>query len=215
MNNNTHLTQKIFFQAITRKKLNELFHRADSERMSDNISILAKDIAQILNNQLRVKSVVNRKDNHCDIIITYYNHNYNHNNEIGHLTIHCKVDNTTLHKQQRMQGRIHFKNKFNNSCYTLKCKSRPLQNANTSVTISHETGKFIRPKLKQCLDATLLILNHYLDFNSELSLDIPMTKYRYEDHPCFVEEKMKAFEVNPKTRFRKTIRASMQARKNN
>ncbi len=30
MNNNVHKTQRYFFEAITVKKLNELFHRADT-----------------------------------------------------------------------------------------------------------------------------------------------------------------------------------------
>jgi hypothetical protein len=205
--NNTHKTQRHFFEAITKKKLNELFHRADSTRSPNNVSILAKHIGQYLESPLKVESVVNENKAYCDIIITYYKSE----KEIGHFTIHCKVDDKTLRNSSRKQGRIHLKN--NNTCYTVKCKSKPLPNANTSVEISYETGQFIHPILKKCLDYTLNVLNQYMDFNSNLSLDIPMTKYKYKEHSCMCCETVKQFNSNPKTRFRKTVRASLQSRK--
>jgi hypothetical protein len=199
-----HKTQKLFFNAITRKKLNELLKRADADTR-----VLEMHINERLNDSLRSHVDVNNKSSqsYCDILINYYeNHTY-----LGHFTVHCKMDDLTMCNTSRKNGRIHLKNK-NNTCYTIKCNARKLQNANDSVTMKYRTWQFIRPKLKQCLDATLSVLNDYMDFNSELSLDIQLTKYKLDMHPC-VEMVVNKFNARYKTRLRKTHRVSLQTRR--
>lgn len=107
---------------LQKKKLNELLKRADS-----SIGVLQKHINYLLY-PLTCKTKVSNK---CDIIITYYDNN----NEIGHMTIHLNIDIKDYTFQAKQNGRIHIKNKFNNSCYTLKVNKRLIKNKNDSINI--------------------------------------------------------------------------------
>ena len=173
--NNTHFSHKLFFQAITENKLNELLKRADN-----NTGILQRDINNILEPYTCIVKL-NRKFNkkYCDIIITYFNNS----TEIGHTTLHLKSDNTKLNNSIRKSGRLHIRN-YNKTCYPFNCTKKQIEGKNNSINISMTQPKFIRSPLKICLDATLNILNKYFDFNSELSLDKRLTNYPEKCHPC-------------------------------
>lgn len=173
---NTHFSQKLFFEAITENKLNELLKRAD-----DKTEILQTHINNILESPYMCSVKINKKLNlkYCDIIITYFENT----KEIGHTTLHLKSDNTNLNRSIRESGRLHIRN-FNKMCYTFNCTKRKIKNKNNSISINMSQPKFIRTSLKICLNATLNILNNYFEFNSDLSLDKRLTKYPETYHPC-------------------------------
>ncbi len=105
---NTHKSQKYFFDAITPNKLNELFHRADA--FDGELSVLSEHINAHLKEPLKSMSTVNvnKHKSYCDIII-FFNDNLS---EIGHFTLHCKTDDTSMNHTVRKCGRIHLKQKL-------------------------------------------------------------------------------------------------------
>jgi hypothetical protein len=204
--NNNHTSQQKFFNALTNDKFNELLKRADE---TTSKKVLQTHINHRLEEPLRAHIVTSDcviKRYH-DIIIEYYNKD----TYLGHFTIHCKVDDTTLSFTQRKQGRLHFKNQHG-TCYTMKCKNRKIKNANSSVNIYYETWQYTNPVLKKCINATLDVLNGYMDFNSDLSLDIPMTDYNADKHHCFKIIANK-FGKTYKTAIKNTQRQSAQSKR--
>ncbi len=141
---------------------------------------------------------------HCDIIIKYYD---NSGQEIGHFTIHIKRDDTSMLPHRRKNGRIHMKT--TNACYTMKCNRRKINGANNSVKLYYsKSEKYIRSNEAKCLDATLSVLNDYMDFNSNISIHIPMTTLG--THPC-VTKIISAFKTSKRNQIRHTRKAPKQA----
>lgn len=174
--NNVHQTHKLFFKAITEKKLNELLKRADS-----TTNVLENDI----NSLIYPLKCISKVTNNCDIIVTFYDKEIKNNKEIRHLSLHLTTDNKGYTGKSKQNGRLHIKNKVNNSCYPLRCTKRAIQNKNNSIFINVVKGNFIRPKLEICSDAIIDILNKYFDFNSNLSLDKQLTNYNKAIHHCY------------------------------
>ncbi len=188
---NNFKSQRIFYDSLTEKKLNELLNRSDESTriMETHINNLLSPFALL--SSVRVKS----PESHCDIIINYFDNNQN----IGHFTIHLKMDDSSMIPYKRKNGRIHMKTK--NTCYTMKCNKRKINDANNSVSIYYsKSEKYIKPNVSKCLDATLSVLNEYMDFNSNLSLDISMTPKHI--NPC----------ATKRNQFRHTRKASKHAK---
>jgi hypothetical protein len=93
------------------------------------------------------------------------------------------MDNKNIQGHKKLNGRIHLKN-INNSCYTVKCNKIRIPNKNDSIVLSIPPTKYMRPSLKYCSNKTIEVLNKYFDFNSNLSLDVKLTNYKNEYHPC-------------------------------
>ncbi len=117
--NNIYQSHKLFFRAITEKKLNELLKRADT-----TTKVLENDI----NNIIYPLKCTSKVTNNCDIIITFYDKDITTNTEIGHLSLHLTTDNKGYTGKSKQNGRLHIKNKINKSCYPLRCTKRAIQN---------------------------------------------------------------------------------------
>jgi hypothetical protein len=105
--NNSFRSHKLFFEILTRRRLNELLYRASEE--TNYLQNQINDRLQAIGSELSATSEVNRNDNNeCSIYIKYYRLN----TEIGHITFHLmpelQIDNSA-----RRFGRLHSQNKRN------------------------------------------------------------------------------------------------------
>jgi hypothetical protein len=211
--NNVHLSHRYFFEAITQKKLNEFLKRADASTCVLQTHINERILP--LTCKVQVKSIYNTNNiqsrdsrsiqitnpiQYCDVYIKYFDLN----KEIGHLTIHLKKDNKYLPEKIRKNGRIHYKN-MRNSCHTFKCTKRKIQGRNNSISFDYIKDTIFNNRSKSAVNTTVDILNEYLDFNSPLSLEIPMTNYKTEIHEC-IAPIIKDFGNSAKTKIRHTIK---------
>jgi hypothetical protein len=183
-------THDLFFQIITRKKLNELLNRA-----KDDENGLQKHINDKLKNS-KSEVKLNNINTYCDIIINFINNN---SQQIGHISFHIASENKLLSKNSRKNGRFHAKNNINrNLKYTLR-----FNKVNDTLKISLDKVVKIRKEFEECLTVALDILNEYFNHNSELYLGNRLTRFKDEETTCFklIENSVRH---NPKTRLKNT-----------
>ena len=181
---NIHKTHKLFFTTITENKLNELLKRTDEKEnvLQNHINSLLTPfycnvilVPHTIYNSYKKTIVID----YCNIYINYYDNN----NLIGHMSLHIKSDNKEIIGSKKENGRLHIKN-TNSTCYTLKCNKKKNPNRNNSISISILRNKYIKPKLNDCINTTLIVLNKYFDLNPQenWSLDKRLTSNPKQRH---------------------------------
>jgi hypothetical protein len=184
-------THDLFFQVITRKKLNELLNRATGDK-----NMIENHINQRLKNK-RCEVKLSNKNTYCDIFIGFFN--IDNKNQLGHISFHIASENKLLSKNSRKNGRFHAKNNINkNLKYTLR-----FNKVNDTLKISLDKVVKIRKEFEECLIVALAILNEYFNHNSELYLGNRLTRFKDEETTCFklIENSVRH---NPKTQLKNT-----------
>jgi hypothetical protein len=177
---NAYQTHDLFFQIITRKKLNELLNRADKRT-----KYLETQINNNLNNAKCIVRLSNQ-GNYCDLYIEFFDLN---EKRIGHVSFHIEPENKNINPEN---GRFHGKNNKKHFTYTLKFqKFKRAKNFNDYL-IMYFNSKIHSSEFEECLKTTLTILNEYFNPDSKLYLKHKMTKISNETHACFekIEKQM-------------------------
>ena len=190
-----HKTHDLFFNIITKNKLNELLNRADNS---------TKYLETQINNNLNNASCnvnISSKNTHCDIYIIFFDLK---GDRIGHISLHITSDNKDISNASAKNGRFHAKNNKNRN-YKYTFKFNKVKDSFILLYIDREITTKIRKEFEDCLNVTLTILNEYFDPNSKYYLKHRLTKYddNHKPHKCLlkIENKMKtAF----KTRLKNT-----------
>ncbi len=174
---NTKNTHDMFFRWISKKKLNELYHRADKKTR-----VLEAQLNASLNN---IRSRVVVKDGgeyNCSIYIEYYKEH----KRIGHLTIHFNKKEKNI---QTLNGRIHVTNNINKTRkYPLLISPTSVQNQNT-ISLSLGSHHQVRQDLVPAFQTTIELLNTYFDPQSEYYLGNHMTILSNIPHRCVKDVK--------------------------
>lgn len=166
-------THDEFFRVITRKKLHELFLRAN------NPNILQKQINSILPKGY-VKVTITPKSTECGIYFNYYINNIKQ----CHITLHFKksdkIENIKWGNSNINIGRFHLKNNiYKNKKYTLRVNK--YNNDKIQLYLTHRTAD-IRPELEVFTAAVLDTLNTY--FNPSSNDYLGHYKFPNQVHPC-------------------------------
>jgi hypothetical protein len=107
MSTNAHTTHKLFFETLTRRRLNELLHRADkgTKYLENQLNERLQDIGSELTATSEVKK---NKWNECSIYISFKKDD----NEIGYISLHLMPE-IKMNNSARKYGRLHSQNKRN------------------------------------------------------------------------------------------------------
>jgi hypothetical protein len=161
---NASNTHDIFFDFITEKKLNELYHRADG----GNSSYLANQINSRLQN-IRCKIKLGKVGNYyCDIFLNYYDLS---NVKIGHISLHMSPKYTNPSNPTFKSNRFHIINNQGKSKHTIRFN----QNSKNMISLSLNTNVDPNKIFFNAKNVTMEILNDYFDQNSPEYLGIPKT----------------------------------------
>jgi hypothetical protein len=205
MSENTYKTHDLFFEVLSKNKLNELLNRISSGYLTNQI-----------NNNLQnyiVKCEI--KDNICDTYIHFYE--INTGKQIGHISFHLDKLNKQLNYYSLQKGRFHVVNNRNrNRYYTLKIN----RTNDNSIIMYVKSNLTMKDNLSECTTVTLNILNDYFNPNSNLYLQYRLTKYGNKNHICIdkiyerVNKKGKSYLSNTRSKSKSTSKSMSYTIKN-
>ena len=196
----------IFIDFLSKKKLNELLHRASfdtnvgqpllqkqiQERLANISSIKPK--VKIGEDEITIKGITY---NRCSIYIDFYSNKI----QVGHFTLHFYKNNENAAGNV---GRIHFKNDRKKLRHTIKFNKN---NKNTIYMNYLEFPDKIQPYLEVPFQVVKSILNEYINPDSELFLGKKLTSMSDAPHICTIRTE-KVFQ--PTTRKISTTRKTHQ-----
>lgn len=167
-------TQDLIFKYLSKKKLNELLLRADNNVLQDEINKRLKTTPPIIASA-RVSSSNNDLEFKCSLYINYFD---TQGTKLGHITFHFSPKNST--KKKSIIGRMHPKNNRNNQRkYTLR-----FNDTNDTIRISlSKHCSVMHPRLKECFNKSIDVINDYFSKDSDLFLGKPL--FSNKKHPCF------------------------------
>ncbi len=179
--NNTFRSHKLFFEILTRRRLNELLHRASEE--TNYLQNQINDRLQAIGSELVAKSEVDRNDNNeCSIYIKYYRLN-DTNIEIGHITFHLMPE-LQMDNSARRFGRLHSQNKRNRTVRQVMHIARLNDDSMKIKLVAYHA--FATGPLKVAINTTIELLNEYFSKDSPNFIGKRiMDTIETNPHPCF------------------------------
>lgn len=149
-------SQQIFFDKITRNKLNELLNRFRTGYLQKQINnILVGYYCKV------------RLSDDCEAYITFYRNS--NKDEIGHISFHLSKQPSEINNKYIRHGRLHIVNK-SQKYYTLRVKNR-----NDLFELVINSPLQMSSDLQYCVDKTLELLNDYT--NTQKNLPIHLQHY--------------------------------------
>jgi hypothetical protein len=175
---NAHATHKLLFEILTRRKLNELLHRADEN--TNYLQDQVNERLQAVGSELTATSEVYKNDNkECSIYIKYYKND----NEIGHITFHLMPELKQNGKANTF-GRLHSRNTRNKTVRQVMHINRLNEDSMRIKLVAYHS--FTTGSLRQAIDTTIELLNEYFYKDSPNFLGIHiMDSIEKKSHPCF------------------------------
>lgn len=160
-------SQQVFFEKITRNKLNELLNRVTT-------GYLKNDINKIL---LGYHCEVKISDICTDIYINFFDNN--NDEKIGHISLHLDKQPISINSNLLRKGRFHVVNNKTNKYFTLRVK-----NKNDLFELIVNSPLKMPKRLEFCVKITLDILNSYTESSSKYFLKYHLTSQGNKINKC-------------------------------
>jgi hypothetical protein len=165
-----HNSQEIFFNRITRNKLNELLNRVSTGYLEEQIN-------NLLNGYISVVSLSN------DCMNVYINFSNRNGENIGHISFHLNKENKNMNNISLRKGRLHIINNRNrNKYYTIR-----VHNKSESISMTVESPLKMNRELSECVKISMKIINQYLTKESKYYLKYKLTKSENRENKCLIK----------------------------
>ena len=159
-------SQQIFFDKLTRNKINELLNRVSTGYLQNQIN-------NKLNNYY---SEVRIPKNCMNIYIRFFDKN----RSIGHISLHMNKSSSKINNNYTRKGRLHVVNDRNkNRYYTFRVTPK-----NDLFQMKINSPLQMKQDLEYCVNTTLDIFNEYTNANSKYSLNYRLTQEANKIHTC-------------------------------